>query len=317
MDEITAPEDETIDHWIEKEKERGTNFITVVGGEPSLVLPRLKKLYDNFTINVATNGLRKIPEIGFENLPIGVALWGNHKTDSILRANGKRDLFSEALRNYHNDERAFWYYTVAPGNADEIVEVTERCIANGNRVLYNYYSDLSNLGGELDYRNGFEKVMGEIDRMIGRYPDKILSTSYLNHTIALGDLFDQHWGYNVCTNLSENYPGNSERIEKGNPINPHFRAYNADFATTRRCCTGIHRDCESCFDTWEHFSWIMINLRKHLHSREDFGNWLKTVYIFYLINNLVRPKDVGDILTRIHSDTESAESFIENAFSPC
>ena len=64
---------------------------------------RLKKIYQAFKMNVATNG--------------------------------KEDFFATALNNYRDDPRAFWYYTVAPGYADEIESVVEQCINNGNRVL--------------------------------------------------------------------------------------------------------------------------------------------------------------------------------------
>ncbi|HHS96132.1 MAG TPA: radical SAM protein, partial [Phaeodactylibacter sp.] len=77
MDKYRSPkEEEAFDAFLQKEKERGTNFITIVGGEPSLELTRIKKIYDNFYTSVATNGLRKIPMEGFENLPIGIAVWG-------------------------------------------------------------------------------------------------------------------------------------------------------------------------------------------------------------------------------------------------
>lgn len=287
MDRHMASQESLLDDWIHRELQRGTNFVTVVGGEPSLVLSRLKKIYDHFKVNVATNGLKKIPLDGFERLPIGVAIWGNTATDSRLRANGKRNLFGEALRNYKNDQRAFWYYTVAPGLAHEIEEVVDRCIQNGNRVLFNYYSDLSGLGGEFDYRQGFEAVMDAIDRMMEKYPGKILSTPYLNQVVATGKLEGMTWGYDVCTNLSENFAGNQSRLSSGTPSNRHFRAYNSDFTSTRRCCTGTARSCDSCFDTWEHFSWIMLHYRKHLHSKEAFTNWLGTMYLFYALNHLL------------------------------
>jgi hypothetical protein len=271
-----------------------------VGGEPSMALSRLKKIYDNFKMNVATNGLIKIPVEGFENMPIGIALWGNHKTDSQLRINGKRDLFAKAKSNYKNDPRAFWYYTVAPGNADQIELVVDECIRNGNKVLFNYYSDLSGVGGELDYRNGFGKVMEEIDKMIERYPAMIYNSSYLNEVITTGTLYSEKWGYDCCTNISTNYEGNRDRMKTNKPFNKHFRAYHADFTTTRRCCTGIERNCDSCFDTWEHFSWIMINIRKHLNSKEEFSNWLFTMYSFYLINRLVDNRNADLMLTGIH-----------------
>lgn len=301
MDQYSTSNESLLDKWIITEKERGTNFVTVVGGEPSMSLPRLKKIYDNFKINVATNGLIKIPAEGFENMPIGVAIWGNHTTDSQLRIKGKKDLFKKAKTNYKDDQRAFWYYTVAPGNADQIEQVVDECIQNGNKVLFNYYSDLTGVGGELDYRQGFDKVMEEINRAIERYPSLIYNSSYLNSVITTGNLYSEKWGYDCCTNISTNYEGNQERMKTSKPFNKHFRAYHADFTTTRRCCTGIARSCDSCFDTWEHFSWVMINMRKHLGSKEEFSNWLFTMYTFYLINRLVNISEADSVISEIHS----------------
>ena len=206
----------------------------------------------------------------------------------------------KAKANYKNDSRAFWYYTVAPGNADQIEQVVEECIENGNKVLFNYYSDLAGIGGELDYRLGFDKVMSAIDRMIEKYPSMIYNSSYLNKVITSGTLYSETWGYDNCTNISTNFEGNQERMKSSKPFNKHFRAYHADFTTTRRCCTGMERSCDSCFDTWEHFSWIMINMRKHLGSKEEFSHWLFTMYLFYAINRIVDTKELDSILKKIH-----------------
>ena len=304
MDHAAEPSDEMeLDAFIVREKTRGTNFVTVVGGEPSLRLTRLKKIYDNFWMNVATNGWIRIPREGFENMPIGISVWGDTETDRRLRGSASRDVFSRALANYRDDPRAFWYYTVTPGNADEIETVVRRCIDNGNYVLFNFYGDLEGLGGELDHRRGFERARLEIDRMIEAYPERILMTSYLNQVVSTGELYDQRWGYDVCTSVTADAPVNQNRIANGNPVNRHFRAYNADLVTTRRCCTGIDRDCGSCFDTWEHFSWIMINMRKHLDSREDFTNWLTTTYMFYIINNILEVDNIDNLLYEIHNRT--------------
>lgn len=301
MDQHHSPEEEAaFDAFIEREKARGTNFVTIVGGEPSLVLHRLKKIYDNFWMNVATNGLRKIPYEGFEKMPIGVAVWGDHETDRRLRGGGKRDIFAQALRNYRDDPRAFWYYTATPGNAHEIEGVVAQCVDNGNCVLFNFYCDLLGLGGDLDYRRGFAEVRREIDRVIERYPDKILMTSYFSKVVSTGELYDEHWGYEVCTSISSDNAVNQERIKNGKPYNPHFRAYNADFASTRRCCTGVDRDCASCFDTWEHFSWVMLNMKKHLGSQRQFTNWLTTMYLFYMINHIVDYEEGLKLLPEIH-----------------
>lgn len=300
MDTFSTNDDTLLDEWVSSEKKRGTNFVTIVGGEPSMALSRLKTIYDNFKMNVATNGLIRIPHEGFEEMPIGIAIWGNHETDSQLRINGKRDLFKKAKSNYKNDPRAFWYYTVAAGNADQVERVVEECIQNGNKVLFNYYSDLAGLGEDLDTQQGFEEVRLAVDKMIDKYPSMILNSSYLNEVITSGHLYGQKWGYDCCTNISTNFEGNCERMKTDNPYNKHFRAYYSDFSTTRRCCTGINRGCDSCFDTWEHFSWIMINMRKHLGSVYEFSNWLFTMYSFYLINRLIDTKDMDYILSEMH-----------------
>ncbi len=287
--------------FIRAERDRGTNFVTIVGGEPALVPDRLRALHANFRVNVATNGLIRIPREGLEGMPIGIAVWGDHDTDAQLRGNGRRDYFSAALENYRGDPRAFWYYTVAPGCAHEIESVVGQCVANGQPVLFNYYSDVDERGGILGYRQGFDAVRAGIDRMIERYPEHVFTTRYFNRVVTTGSLFDQRWGFDVCTNLSNNHPGNRERLANGEPGNPHFRAYNADFSTTRRCCTGTQRDCASCFDTWEHFSWIMLHMRKHLGTRADFVNWLTTMYVFYLVNRLVDYETGMQRLPEIHA----------------
>jgi len=301
MDDIKTTTDESqFDAFIQNERTRGTNFVTIVGGEPSLRLDRLKKIYDNFKMNVSTNGIIKIPKDGFENMPIGVSVWGNHKTDSNLRSNGKRDIFSIALNNYKNDSRAFWYYTVSSGNAYEIESVVDQCVANGNRVLFNFYRDINNLGNVMDHRKGFDKVKVEIDKVISRHPDYIFLSSYLTKVISTGKLYEQNWSYDFCATVSTNNPVNTERMKNGNLYSPHFRAYNADFKTTRRCCVGIDRSCDSCFDVWNHFSWVMLNMKKHLNSKQEFTNWVTSMYLFYLINRLVNYDNGVKNLAEIH-----------------
>jgi len=313
MDKIVGDKPAALDthfnNLINSEKERGTNFVTVVGGEPTLRLDRLKVIYDNFKMNVATNGLLRIPYEGFENMPIGVAVWGDHLTDAELRNSGKRDLFKIALANYKNDSRAFFYYTVAPGKSHEIKSVVSQCINNGNKVLFNYYSDVAGLGGDLDYRQGFDNVRAEVDRMIEQYPESILTTGYFNQVITSGQLYDKHWGYDVCTNVSTNYEPNQARLKNGNPYNPHFRAYNADFKSTRRCCTGIERSCDSCFDAWEHFSWIMVNMKEHMGSKQEFTNWLTSMYMFYYINRLL-DKESEEMISKIHNSLSRENLYV-------
>ncbi|HEX9669381.1 MAG TPA: radical SAM protein [Thermoanaerobaculia bacterium] len=301
MDHHKAPKEEAVfDRFLEQEQARGTNFVTVLGGEPSLMPERLKKVYDRFWMLVVTNGLRRIPCEGFEDMPIVVSVWGDHETDIRLRGGGKRDVFARGLENYRDDCRALWYYTTTPGNAHEIESVVDQIVANGNYVGFNFYGDIAGLGGAVDHSRGFERVRREIDRMIDRYPDRVLATSYITRVISTGRLFDDRWGFDVCCTLSNDIPKNQERFRNGKAYLPHFRAYNSDLVTTRACCRSDNWDCANCFDTWAHLSWIMTNVDKHLGSKQDFTNWLTTTYVFHLTGRIVDLEDRRRLLPEIH-----------------
>lgn len=301
MDRRETPRGEAeFEAFLSREHARGTNFVTVIGGEPSLMLNRLRRLAATFRTTVVTNGVRRIPTEGFETMSIGVSVWGDHETDTRLRGGGRRDVFALGLRNYRDDDRATWYYTTTPGNPHEIEPVVEQCVANGNRVLFNFYGDVAGIGGAADHRRGFAEVRREIDRMIERYPERIWLSSYMSRVISTGRLYGERWGYDVCTSVSADHPINRERLANGKPYNPHFRAYNPDLTSTRRCCVGHERDCATCFDVWAHTSWIMLNMRRHLGSKQEFTNWLTTMYLFYLMNRLV-DFDAGiSLLPEIH-----------------
>lgn len=304
MDESKAPEDEKeFDDFIDRELKRKTNFVTAVGGEPSLMISRLKKLYDHFYLSTATNGWRKIPVEGFENLGIGVSVWGEHETDVALRGGGKIDVFARGLQNYKDDRRAIWYYTTTPGNAREIEGVTEECVANGNFVAFNYYGDLENVGGRC--AGSFDEVRREVDRMIDRFPSSILTSSYVNEVTTTNTLLGQRWGYDVCCTITPDNPVNQDRVRNGNPFNPHFRAYNADLKSTRRCCVGIDTDCAKCYNVYARFSWIMTHLEGHLATKKDFTNWLTSLYLFYLGNRIIDFEEGVSLLPELHGRLRS------------
>ena len=141
MDQSRIPKG-NFDQFVKRELKRGTNYFTVLGGEPSLALDRLKKIYKNFKMVVVTNGLTKIPYAGFEDMPIAVSVWGDEKTDKKMRGGGRINVFVKSLENYKNDDRVTWYFTITSGNSDEIIPVTEKCIANGNYMGYNFYGKM-------------------------------------------------------------------------------------------------------------------------------------------------------------------------------
>ncbi|MGL1936098.1 MAG: radical SAM protein [Fibrobacterales bacterium] len=294
MDRFKAPKDEKVfDEFLQREKERGTNDVLVVGGEPALMLPRVKKIVDTFrTVTVVTNGVKKIPMEGFENIALAISVWGDHETDTLLRGKGTNNIFEKALTYYKDDPRARWYYTASAGNADQIEGVVDEIVENGNVVLFNYYGDLASKGSTFDHTIGFKDVAEKIDAMILKHPKNVIFSSYTNHVITTGTLYDQKWGYDVCPTMS-NDRVEADRLATGNPLNPHFKVFAPDLKTTKLCCQSLNRkDCSICFDTWAHEGWIMLNLQKHLGSKQEFTNWLSAVYVYYLTNGAL-PLKIG------------------------
>lgn len=311
MDGSKAPKDEAVfDEFIESEKKRGTNYMTVLGGEPSLQLGRLKKLHDNFTILPVTNGIRRIPREGFEKMSIAISVWGDHEIDTMLRGRGKIDVFAKALKNYEGDERAGFYFTASAGNAHIIESVVDEIVANGNMVYFSYYEDKNELGGAFDDKQGYASVRREIDRMIDKYPDRILTTSYAAKIATTDKLYDLTWGYDVCPIISSNLEKNAARMRNGQPYSPHFRAYLPDLKTVRRCTVGEDSDCNSCHNAYARHTWILINRDLHLDSKQEFTNWLTSVFMFYLAGGAIDRDEGLKLLPEIHERTRAARDVV-------
>ena len=92
-----------LEAFLKNERNRGINAALVLGGEPTLFPRRVAAFVEHLDyVTVATNGLRKLPVQGFEQVTLLVALFGGARLDDELRAikpSGKRfdNLFGEAL----------------------------------------------------------------------------------------------------------------------------------------------------------------------------------------------------------------------------
>ncbi len=293
-----ATDPDKVEAFIAAEKARGTNTITFVGGEPSLYLDRVRRFADDFQLYLVVNGLRPIPYEGFEDLNIGVSVWGDHEYDKRMRGGGKIDVFARALENFRGDPRVHFYFTVGSDNAHMIEPVVKEVVAEGHRVFFSFYGHVEVEAGERDA--GFAEVRSEIERMTELYPAHVLTSSYLAKVGTTQELMGERWGYDQCPNISPVRPENAERIENGKPYNKHFRPFNTDLETTSLCCMGETLSCEDCYNIWPHTTWIMANQRKHMGSMEDFSNWLISSYVFYLLVRWVDWDRGLELMPEIH-----------------
>ena len=77
-----------------------------------------------------------------------------------------------------------------------------QCVQNGNRVLFNFYGDLEQRGGDLGAGDGFAAARDAIYHAIDRYPEHILMTSHLAEVVSTGTLFGERWGHHTCTSIT-------------------------------------------------------------------------------------------------------------------
>lgn len=275
-------DDESFHTFVDQEVARGTNLLTVVGGEPALEIERLKILAKHFTLTVVTNGTMHIPMKDLENIRIAISFWGDQERDIELRGKGRSNVFETSLKLYKDDPRVGYYYTVIPGFTDGIQTAATRMVNNGNYVTFNFYGDLADIGGKYSHQKGFLSGIEEISILSKRYPTKIISSRYINDIISSRQMFGKAWGYDVCPSLTYDHPENAQRMLNGKQYPTKFRAYNADLTTTRRCCIGSARDCDTCTDVWAINGWVIGSFKEHLGSKKDFTNWLCSMYIFYM-----------------------------------
>lgn len=321
LDNSKAPKDETVFlEFVRRERARGTNFITVLGGEPSLQLERLKILHENFRCTTVTNGLRRIPREGFEGMGIAVSVWGDHEIDRDLRGAGKIDVFARALRNYKDDPRVIFYFTVSNANADGIESAVDEIVENGNLVAFSFYEDWANRGGEFDQTKGYARALREIYRVIDKHPAQIVTTAYMAEVAAGRKMLDLTWGHDMCPVVSSGYNPeldewhgsvewrrrNKERLSNGQPYHPNHRAIMPDLESVRRCAVGEESDCSKCHNAYARYVWVMLNRNKHTRTRQDFINWVTSAWTFCLGTGAIDRDRASEVLPGVHELTRSA-----------
>ena len=263
--------------FIQRERARHVNAALLIGGEPSLVPQRVAAFVEGMDyVTISTNGLRPLPQAGFERVSIGVTLFGGGPLDDELRAikpDGRTfsGLFDTVLRNYRDDARVIFNYAITDRGLNEIEPTVRRIRDNGNRLTFNFYSEHHTpnpLGA-------FEKqpLLAEALRVQEAYRDTVVAHPYYLRALITGQAEFGQFGYGVCPSVSWDDPRHAARRGNGNPTLPLFNVYGADLKTIQFCCTSGH--CESCRDSQAIQTWLLVSVRHFLHSREALQTWVE------------------------------------------
>ncbi|MCM6774312.1 radical SAM protein [Nocardia sp. CDC159] len=256
---------------------RGYTQASLIGGEPTIVLDRVRPFVEHLPyLIISTNGLRRLPMDGFENVAVAVSLFGGGPLDDELRAhrpNGSSfaGLFQKALGHYRDDPRVTFVYALSARGL-EYVEPTVKLIRdNGNQVNFNYYSEHGSddpLQAEHEQR-----VLAEALRVKARYPETVVSHESMIRALITGR---SHWGafgYEVCPSISVELPQHAARLGNGNPALDGFAVYGADFETLQFCCTS--GNCADCRDSQAVYSWLLVSMNHYLDSPEQLTEWVE------------------------------------------
>ncbi|MCB2187989.1 MAG: radical SAM protein [Deltaproteobacteria bacterium] len=271
-----APEENDPAAWaafVEREKARGVNLAILIGGEPTLHLDRVAAFYDRLPTYCATNGLIKVPRERFPDMMVGISLWGDPEDEKRLRG---RDAFSVSSKNYAGDPHTYYLYTITPAQVGRVENMVRRIRDVGVKVHFQLLSNDEGVAGFDWTPELLLAVRQEMDDLLERYPDTVISCRYYHQVITTGRMLDRAWGWPECPSVTETMDDRDPQPRRliG------FRRWAADLTSTHRCCTSATRDCTQCKDGAAHMSWIMVNKRAHLTSTEDLQNWVEVYEMF-------------------------------------
>ena len=271
-----AVEEMDIKKWeafIDKEMERGVNLAILIGGEPTLYLDRVAAFYKRLPTFCATNGLIKIPRDRFPDMMLGISLWGDEEDEKILRG---KDTFSISSKNYEGDPNVYYLYTLTPKQIGKIERIIRKIRDAGLKVHMQLLSNDEGVDGFSWEPEQLEAIRVEMDGMLDRYSETVISSKYYHEIITTGKMLGRSFGWNECPSVTQ--PLDTRDPQPKRLI--EFIRWASDLNTMHRCCTSETRDCSSCKDGAAHMSWVMVNKRAHIRTTRDLQNWIEVYEMF-------------------------------------
>jgi MoaA/NifB/PqqE/SkfB family radical SAM enzyme len=271
-----AQEENRLDRWeafIDSEMARGVNLAILIGGEPTLFLDRVAAFYQRLPTFCATNGLIKVPRDRFPDLMVGISLWGDENDEKTLRG---KDTFAISSRHYAGDPHTYYLYTITPKQIGKIDKVVRKIRDIGVKVHMQLLSNDEGVDGFSWTAQELKDVRFEMDDVLDRYPDTVISCKYYHDVITSGEMLGRPFGWNECPSVTE--PLDTRDPQPKRLI--HFIRWASDLKTMHRCCTSETRDCSTCKDGAAHMSWVMVNKRAHIRTTKDLQNWIEVYEMF-------------------------------------
>lgn len=275
-------DEEDIARWrtfFAAEGKRNSQFIYVGGAEAALHPDRIRAAAEYVPNGIiAANGTIKIAK----DIPyrIAVSVWGNPENTAKLRGGGT---FWKALRNYAEDPRAVFVYTINSQNIDQIREVALIMRAQGAKMTFNMYSPTESYLTKL--QNGsandkaffrfsseadnlaftaedLKKCRSVVDEIIEEFSDTVIYPKSFNREITHdGPFFDIDLETGYATDCAGRHNGTHKTI------------LSTLKESTKKCCIP-NIDCSQCRLLASVLPSRLIPKDRDARSAETVRDWL-------------------------------------------
>ena len=173
-----------VDAFFAAERARGVNYAEVAGAEPSLAPRKLALMARHIPRGVIyTNGTKKIPrEIAYR---LQISLWGLPEQSRKLRG---ADIVARQMRQYRDDDRAVFVFTINRLNVETILPVTRFCADEGVRLTFNHFSPTDDYQARLEdaapARGPYFRFSTPADNLVLRSDDLRRSQEAIDDALA-------------------------------------------------------------------------------------------------------------------------------------
>lgn len=276
-DEHTAADEERdVKKWeafVDAEMARGVNLAILIGGEPTLCMDRIEAFYKRLPTFCATNGLIKVDRERFPDMMVGISLWGDEEDEKTLRG---KDTFSISSKNYAGDKYTYYLYTITPKQIGKTERIIRKIQDTGLKVHMQLLSNDEGVDGFYWQPEELVAIRDEMDAMLDKYPDTVISSKYYHDIITSGKMLGRPFGWMECPSVTISFDNRDPQPKRLT----NFIRWASDLETMHRCCTSETRDCSTCKDGAAHMSWVMVNKRAHMRSAKDLQNWIEIYEMF-------------------------------------
>lgn len=266
--------------FFQQQQASGVKYCYLGGAEPAVYPERLQLASEHIPWgSIAANGTIKIdPSIPFR---VVVSVWGDEYSTERLRGGGT---FWKAIKNYGDDPRALFVYTITRQNMDEMRRVAEIMRDVGAQMTFNMFSPTTSYLQKLSARAANDKQFFRISTV----EDNLCFTDsdLLHCREAVAELIDDFPGtivYPHAYNREVTEPGSIFDLDPltgwadncaGRHNGTHHTYLSSLQKSAEKCCMP-NIDCTTCRHNVAYLVSRLSPRERDVQSPQSVKDWLE------------------------------------------